>query len=150
MSFLALVLRNLFRQRMRTTLTVVGISVGITIVVALGAVTGGMKETAGAVIRQGGADFIVAQKGSADFSFSTVSEDAWAEVASLPGVERASGVLVYITRYGSNPFFPLLGMRPDELAISPPELVQGRLPEKADEAILGEGAASEHLRGDRR
>ena len=144
MSFLSLVFRNLFRQRMRTTLTVVGISVGITIVVALGAVTGGMKQTAAAVIRQGGADFMVAQRGSADFSFSTVSEDEWAQVASFPGVERARGVLIYITRYGSNPFFPLLGMRPDELAVSPPEVVQGRLPRGADEVILGESAATDN------
>jgi hypothetical protein len=35
MSFVSLVFRNLFRQRMRTTLTVLGIAVGITIVVAL-------------------------------------------------------------------------------------------------------------------
>lgn len=142
MSFVSLVFRNLFRQRMRTVLTVVGISMGITIVVALGAVTGGLKNTAEAMIREGGADFIVAQKGSADFTFSTVSAEEWEQVAALPEVERTTGMLIHVTRFGSNPFFPLLGVRPDELAAAPPELVSGRLPESGNEMILGAGAAS--------
>ncbi|MFO7571705.1 MAG: ABC transporter permease [Gaiellaceae bacterium] len=142
MSFLSLVFRNLFRQRMRTTLTVVGISVGITIVIALGAITGGLKDTAGAMIREGGADFMVAQKGSADFSFSTVSEDEWAAVIAVPGVKRTTGVLVHITRVGSNPFFPLLGVRLDQLAAASPEVITGRLPIGATEVILGEKAAA--------
>jgi putative ABC transport system permease protein len=74
MTFFSLVMRNLFRQRIRTLLTVLGISVGITTVVALGVVTEGMKQTSGAIIRTGDADFMVAQNGAADFSFSTVQQ----------------------------------------------------------------------------
>ncbi len=143
MSFASLVFRNLFRQRMRTTLTVVGISLGITIVVALGAITGGLKETAGAMIREGGADFIVAREGSADLTFSIVSEEDWRRVSALAGVERATGVVMHVTRHGSNPFFPLLGIRPAQLAEAPPELVAGRLlaPGADDEVMLGVRAA---------
>ncbi|HLG09870.1 MAG TPA: ABC transporter permease [Gaiellaceae bacterium] len=145
MSFVSLVLRNLFRQRMRTALTVVGISVGITIVVALGAITGGLKDTAGAMLREGGADFMVARKGSADLTFSAVSAKEWTQVASMQGVERATGVLMHVTRHGSNPFFPLLGIRAAQLEQSPPELVAGRLlaPGATDEVILGTSAAAD-------
>ena len=143
MTFASLVFRNLFRQRMRTALTIVGIGVGITIVVALGAITGGLKDTAGAMLREGGADFMVARRGSADLTFSTVSEKEWAAVASTEGVERATGVLMHVTRHGSNPFFPLLGIRPAQLAESPPALVSGQLlaPGATDEVILGRSAA---------
>lgn len=144
MSFVSLVFRNLFRQRMRTLLTVIGISVGITIVVALGAITGGLKGTAGAMLREGGADFMVARAGSADLTFSTVSEEEWAGVASLEGVERATGILIHVTQHGSNAYFPLLGIRPGQLALGPPELVSGRLLRAGapDEVILGSGAAA--------
>ena len=144
MSFVSLVFRNLFRQRMRTALTVVGISVGITIVVALGAITGGLKGTASAMLREGGADFMVARAGSADLTFSTVSEEEWAELASAEGVERATGVLIHVTQHGSNAYFPLLGIRPNQLEISPPQLLAGRLlePDARDEVILGSSAAS--------
>jgi putative ABC transport system permease protein len=108
MSFASLVFRNLFRQRMRTLLTVVGIAVGITIVVALGAITGGTRETVGGWLRIGGADFVVARKGSADFSFSTVSDEEWRTLDRLTGVERSTGALIRVTRHGSNPYFYLL------------------------------------------
>ena len=71
MSFLAFVFRNLVRQRVRTVLTVVGITVGIVTVVALGSVAAGFRQSASSMLKMGGADFIVAQKGSADLYFST-------------------------------------------------------------------------------
>lgn len=144
MSFASLVFRNLFRQRMRTLLTVVGISVGITIVVALGAITGGTRETVSGWLRIGGADFVVARKGSADFSFSTVSDEEWRTLDRLAGVERSTGALIRVTRHGSNPYFILMGVRPADLAEAPPELVAGRLPRPGSthEIILGSRAAA--------
>lgn len=144
MTFLSLVFRNLFRQRMRTTLTVVGISVGIAIVVALGAFTGGLKQTAGAMIRQNDADFMVARKGSGDITFSVLTEAEWRRIAAVPGVERATGVLMHVTQHGANPFFALLGIRPAQLAEAPPELVAGRLiaPGAGDEILLGARVAA--------
>ena len=63
MRFSTLIVKNLVRQRVRTALTVLGIGVGITTVVALGAITGGLKATASDLMRIGGADFMIAQKG---------------------------------------------------------------------------------------
>jgi putative ABC transport system permease protein len=144
MSFVSLVFRNLFRQRMRTLLTVVGIAVGITIVVALGTITGGLRQTVGGWLELSGSDFIVGRKGSADFSFSTVSDEEWKAVAAMDGVERATGALIRVTRHGSNPYFILVGVRAEELAKAPPELVSGRLPRPgaSHEVILGSRAAA--------
>ena len=144
MSFTSLVFRNLFRQRMRTTLTVVGIGVGITIVVALGAMTGGLRETVGGWLRIGGADFVVARKGSADFSFSTVSDQEWSQLDAIDGVQRSTGALIRVTRHGGNPYFILIGVRPKDLAEAPPELLSGRLPRpgSSHELILGSRAAA--------
>ena len=60
MSFSTLVLKNLFRQKVRTVLTLVGITVGIATVVALGTVTEGLKTAGGQFARSGGADFMLA------------------------------------------------------------------------------------------
>ena len=145
MSFTSLVFRNLFRQRMRTALTVVGIAVGITIVVALGAITGGFRQSIGGWLRVGGSDFLVARKGSADFSFSTVTEQEWAALEAIDGVERTTGMLIRITRHGSNPYFVLMGIRPEELAETRPRLVSGHLPAvgSTHELLLGFGAAAD-------
>ena len=143
MSFFALILKNLVRQRVRTVLTVLGISIGITTVVALGVITESLKGTAGEIIKLGGADFMVAQEGAADLSFSIVEEEDAEALARHPGVERAEVALFHIVRVGSNPFFFLLGRKTEDVAANPPYLVAGSVWSSAavDQLLLGERAA---------
>lgn len=144
MSFLALVTKNLLRQRVRTSLTVIGIAIGITTVVALSIVTGSARSMTESILRAGGADFLVGQKGSADLSFSTVSEDDWRAIEVHPDVAWAHGALMHIARVGSNPFFVTVGIEPDDLAESPPRAVSGALLGGApDEIALGEQASAD-------
>jgi putative ABC transport system permease protein len=141
MSFSALVLRNLFRQRLRTLLTVVGISVGITTVVALGAVTSGLKTTMGELVRGGGADFMVAQAGASDLTYSVVSERDVAALEARPDVARATGMLLEVADVGSNPYFLIFGYDRAGLAAERLALVSGRLVRAPDEVLLGVDAA---------
>ncbi len=145
MSFLALVFKNLVRQRIRTGLTVLGISIGITTVVALGVVTSSLKESAGEIIRLGGADFMVAQEGAADLSFSIVAEEDANALAEHPNVARAEGMLFHVARVGSNPYFFMIGRKGDDLALNPPPLREGALwaTGATDEVILGKRSADD-------
>lgn len=145
MSFAILIFRNIFRQRTRTALTVLGISIGITTVIALGVITNGLRSTAGEVIRAGGADFMVGQKGSADLTFSTITEDELATIAARPDVERAIGALIVVKRVGSNPFFATVGVDPVQLADVELTIEEGRrmAPGSVDEAMVGTGAAAD-------
>ena len=145
MSFITLIFKNLLRQRTRTVLTVLGISIGITTVVALTVIADGLKSTAGEIIQAGDADFMVGQKGASDLTFSTVTEDEWAALSAVPGVERATGVVIYIKRVGDNPFFVTVGISPDQLALAPLNVRAGsRLSAGAtDEIMLGVRAATD-------
>src|SRR3990172_7684050 len=127
MTFIALIFKNLFRQRVRTALTVLGISLGITTVVALGVVTTSLKSASGELLRLGGADFMVAQEGAADLSFSIVPEEDVQALAQRPDVERVEGILFHIARVGSNPFFFLGGRDGTALALNPPPLRAGSI-----------------------
>jgi putative ABC transport system permease protein len=142
-SFLGLILKNLFRQRVRTILTVLGIAIGITTVVALGSITEGLKSGAGEFVQAGGADFMVAQEGASDLSFSAVPERDWHAIAARPDVERATGVLFEVAEVGSNPYFLLFGYEPRALRGEPLEVVRGRLLAfgAPREAVLGAEAA---------
>jgi putative ABC transport system permease protein len=143
-SFAALILKNLFRQRIRTSLTVLGISVGIAAIVALGVITSSLKTSQSEVIRVGGADFLVVQKGAADLSFSTVAETELPKLAAHPNVALAQGALFDITRVGDNPYFFLLGRRAEDVSATPPTLAAGRqwTPGAKDEILLGKDAAA--------
>ncbi|HET9507645.1 MAG TPA: ABC transporter permease [Gaiellaceae bacterium] len=142
MSFSVLVLRNLFRQRVRTLLTVLGISIGITTVVALGAITSGLKSSMGELVHGGGADFMVAQAGASDLTFSAVGEEDVAAIAARADVARATGVLIEVADVGSNPYFMIFGYAPDELPGEQLALLSGRLLDAPQEVLLGADAAA--------
>jgi len=145
MSFISLIVRNLVRQRVRTALTVLGISIGITTVVALGAITEGFKGSSDEFANAGGADFMVAQEGASDLSFSAVQERDWRAIAGRSDVERATGVLLEVAEVGSNPFFLLFGYEARAVEEEQLELVDGQLPAPgaAREAIVGARGARE-------
>jgi putative ABC transport system permease protein len=145
MSFLSLVIKNLVRQRVRTALTVLGISIGITTVVALGVVTDSLKATSGEILKLGGADFMVAQEGAADLSFSIISEDSIPALSQESGVENAEGMLFHIARVGSNPYFFLIGREHSGLTARPPHLVAGNIwpADIGDGILLGKRAAND-------
>jgi putative ABC transport system permease protein len=145
LSFLTLILKNLFRQPVRTGLTVLGISIGITTVVALGVVTSSLKASAGELINLGGSDFMVAQEGAADLSFSIVPQEDVDSLSQEPDVAHVEGILFHIARVGSNPFFFLGGREAGALAQKPPNMVQGEVWESdaAAEIILGQRAADD-------
>ena len=144
-TFSGLILRNLFRQRTRTALTMLGIAVGITTVVALGAVTAGLRESSSAFVKAGGADFLVAQRGASDLSFSTLDEQVADQIAARPDVERATRVFLEVADTPGNPFFFLLGYDPGELTREPLRMLAGeRLAAGRPDALMlgSEGAAA--------
>jgi putative ABC transport system permease protein len=145
MPFFMLIFRNLLRQRIRTLLTALGISLGITTVVALGVVTHSLKATAEDILHAGGADFAIGQSGSADLSFSTLTEEQLEEVAAYPEVDHAIGVLMAFSQLGSNPFFVQLGIEPTDLEHFEVPLVEGRYlaPGATNEILLGDEGASQ-------
>jgi len=144
MSFISLITKNLFRQPVRTALTVLGISIGITTVVALGVIVSGMKATMGQMLRAYDSDFIAARKGAADLSLSTVTEKEADALDARPDVDHTIRTLMEITQVGDNPYFVTLGVRPEDLALSPPKLIAGDLLSSGaeDEILLGDGGAA--------
>ena len=145
MTLSTLVLKNLLRQRVRTLLTMLGIAVGVATVVALGSITSGLEGTSDEFVHAGGADFMVAQKGASDLSFSAVPVSEWQAIEARPDVERATGFLLEVADVGGNPFFLLFGYDPADLPGEPLGLVDGRLPRRGatSEALLGASGARE-------
>jgi putative ABC transport system permease protein len=145
MSFLSLIVKNLFRQRIRTALTILGISLGITTVVAMGVVTESLRSTSGQIINLGDADFMVAQEGSADLQFSVVPEADVNTLGDYPQVARSEGMLFHVARVGSNPFFFLIGRLTEDIATNPPPLLEGDVWTQGteDSVLLGRRAADD-------
>lgn len=145
MPFALLVFRNLIRQKIRTALTILGITIGITAVVALGIFTESAKTTTLSTLRAGGSDFAVGRHGSADLTLSVLTGDDLEKVTRYPEVVHASGVLLAFSKVGSNPFFIQLGIDPGDLDFFDLPLVEGRrlAAGAEDEIMLGSEAADQ-------
>jgi len=139
MPFALLVFRNLIRQKIRTGLTVLGITIGITAVVALGIITNSAKASTLELLQAGGSDFAVGRHGSADLTLSVLAAEDLEKVRSYSEVEHASGVLLAFSRVGSNPFFAQVGIDPEDLDFFDLKVVEGRrlAPGAEDEIMLG-------------
>jgi putative ABC transport system permease protein len=126
MHFLDFVLRNLLRRKMRTALTIVGVSVAISAVVALLSITGGYERTSKSVYASHGIDMVVVRAGVADRFSSTLDEDLGKKLQELPGVNKISATLQDSVSFegtsGPVPLngWPLDSFNFDALSILPP------------------------------
>jgi putative ABC transport system permease protein len=86
-----LVLKNLLRRRIRTTLSILGITIGIGAIVAFHAMGRGFKDTLDRMFRETGADMLVINRLRKDPAFSRVKKEEQEFIAGLPQVEHQSG-----------------------------------------------------------
>jgi putative ABC transport system permease protein len=143
MRFLALILRNVLRRRTRSAFTVLGISLGIATIVALGALMSGMTSSMEEVLKTGEADFSITQSGVADLSFSKIEANRTEEIAGLDGIERVAGVLIAIYPFEGNPYTFVWGAEQENLEMLGVTMTNGSVFSRDSEAILGRIAAEE-------
>jgi putative ABC transport system permease protein len=104
--------RNLFRRRVRTVLTVLGISVGLGLIVALVAIADGYVESFGSMATRSGSDLTVVQADVADMAFSALDDDVGNKIAGIPGVAQVAGTLFSAVPMPGTPYFLVFGYDP--------------------------------------
>jgi ABC-type antimicrobial peptide transport system permease subunit len=134
-------LRSLWSRRGRTVLTIVGISIGLTAVVALSGISEGFIREMGKLFTQADIDLVARQAGSSDLGYSAISERVGRQIATIPGVESVSGLVVGFVTMEGTPFVMIMGYDPQERAIRHFKIVQGRGLSGSREAIMGRPAA---------
>ncbi|MBZ2166692.1 ABC transporter permease [Methanobacterium spitsbergense] len=94
MSFLSLVVKNPFRNKTRSSLAIVGIAIGIMVIVALGMVTGGLKNSTQSTLKAGAAEITVVQAGSNSFGQGGTLNDTFvSDLLNISGVKDTTGIL---------------------------------------------------------
>ncbi|GMR19236.1 MAG: ABC transporter permease [Patescibacteria group bacterium] len=140
MSLLFLIIKNLFRQRVRSLLTALGIGLGIAVIVALFTLTASMVSDFSASLESGESDILVAQKNVADLALSSIDEKYVEQIEGLEGVEKARGVLLAFPRFEKAAFFVLYGENPEDSGREY-RIVEGRLIKAEGEIMVGKIAA---------
>lgn len=118
--------RNLLRRPVRTGLTVLGISVGLGLIVALVAIADGYVEQFGSMATRSGSDLTLMQADVADMAFSALDEDVGKKVKAIPGVAQVAGTLFSAVPMPGTPYFLVFGYDPQEYAFRHFKIVEGQ------------------------
>ena len=139
--------RNLLRRRVRTLLTILGISVGLGLIVALVAIADGFVESFGSMATRSGSDLTVMQADVADMSFSVLDENVGKKIEAIPGVSQVAGTFFTAVPMPGTPYFLVFGYDPQQYAFRHFKIVEGqKLSARAGtgrsrEIMLGRAAA---------
>lgn len=129
--------RNLWRRRTRTTLTTLGIGVGIATIVALGGIGEGIAEAFNALAMGSQADLVAIEADTSDMGYSTIDERVGARLSALPDVEAVAGVGFAFDMSGGTTIIFVMGYHPREFAIRHFKIVEGEPLTTQRQAIVG-------------
>lgn len=140
--------RNLFRDRTRFALSVLGVAVSVGLILLLAGYRAGVYRQASAYLDNAPGSLVVAAQGIKNFlgTSSVLPPDAAASVRSTPGVRRVIPIVsqfVIFERHGRKDGFVLIGYDPAQGG-GPWKLVEGREPEAEDELVIDRTTANQH------
>ncbi len=141
-----MIFKNLFRRKGRTILTLLGISIGVAAIVALGAMAEGLRAGYTAMVSGSQADLVLTQAGMMDITMGGVEETVADQLRAWPEVTDVDGMLMGNVQAEDAPYFFIFGYAPQGFAIAHFRIVEGQgLAEvrgvRGKPLILGRGAA---------
>jgi putative ABC transport system permease protein len=95
-----MVLRNLGRRRVRTSLTLLGIGVSVAAIVALGGLAQGMTGAFTAMMKDSQTHLLAAEA-DIDSDFSAIDERVAARIVARPDVAVVSGMIMKAAQAGT-------------------------------------------------
>ena len=134
-----LAVRNLFRRRIRTLLTIVGLGMGIMGVVAISGLTEGFIQEFSGVVAE--AELTAVEAGISDMAFSTIDERVGKRIAAMPEVEYVSGSIMGVVSFSKMPLFIVNGYHRADPNLRRFHLVEGEGLTARRQILLGRKAA---------
>ncbi len=120
-----MILKNLLRRKGRTFLTILGISIGVAAIVAMGALADGIQSGYNSFLTGSKADLVLSQPDALDVSMSSVDESIGAELAAMSEVAAVSGMLQGLVQTDNVPYFFAFGYPADSFILSRFKVIEG-------------------------
>lgn len=145
MSYFSLIVKNPFRNRTRAALAILGISIGIATIVALGMITDGLTASSQSTQNSGAAEIMVTAEGSNALSATggTLSESYVNDLQSISGVNATAGEIRGITpAAGTVSGLLVSGMNSNQTNLEGVNITNGSMyTEGSNQVILGKEIA---------
>jgi len=140
---ITLLVNNLVARPGRTLLTALGTAVGVATIVALLAVTDGIRGTAGELVRLGRADLGLFQKGTSDLTASTLPLELRPRIEARPGIQRTAPVQLLVEAIPDHSDALVFGAEPQDFLAQRLVMVRGRPVTKPGEVSIGDRLATD-------
>jgi len=143
---LRLALRNLFESKVRLLVSVGGVALAFTLVLALDAIFAGSERQVTAYIEQSEADVVVSQAGvrNMHMASSSIPRSLVPRIEGIPGVESVTPIL-YVTNMlvlgEERSLAYVIGLPEAAEAGKPREIVKGKAVPSEGEAVIDQGVA---------
>ncbi len=134
-----MILGGLFRRRARTALTIVGVAVGVTAIIAIGAWVEGINASISTMATE--ADLMVLEADIADMQLSAIEERVGAWIAALPQVAHVSGCVNGLVALEGMPVFSVRGYQPAGYAMRHFKVAEGEGLGSGRQILLGRRTA---------
>lgn len=120
-----IIIKNLLRRKIRTSLTILGVCVGVIAIVALGALADGFQAGYSSMLAGSKADLVLSQPDTMDISYSAVDESAGLSLTEMPEVSQVSGMLQGLTQAEGEAIFIVFGYSEDSFILDRFRVIEG-------------------------
>jgi ABC-type antimicrobial peptide transport system permease subunit len=134
-------IKNLWRRRTRSLLTMLGIAIGVAAVVVLSAFGEGMARGFGSADVSVDADLLVSQRDAMMLVMGAIDVEIGDELKRIRGVEEVVGSVVGFQQMPETPYFFITGEEARGFAMGRYQLTEGRALQNKRELLLGRQAA---------
>jgi len=134
-------LRNLIRNKLRTFLTLSGVSIGIAMYVGVTSYAENLKAELKLLFTNQYELIVQSKEATSPFS-SAISQKDYERLAEQEGIESVPAIIVESIKISKSPYFILAGTSSIEPLLTSISIVDGRLPDlRKQEIIVGKKAA---------
>ncbi len=120
-----MIFKNLFRRKGRTLLTVLGISIGVSAIIALGALADGFQAGYDSFLTGSKADLVLSQTEAMDVSLSSVDESIGSELLAMSEVSEVSAMMQGMVQTEGVPYFFVFGYPEDSFVLGRFKIIDG-------------------------
>jgi len=145
MNIIHFLIKDIFRKKMRVLLTIFGITIGVSVCIIMLGIGESIKHSFKDIYGKRHIDVVVQEKEQLSILLSRVDDQLAQEIRSIPAVEDAGAVLLYIHKQ-KKAAVPVFGWESGTFLFDDVELVQGRKPAPGQDQVMVGAALAESLK----
>jgi ABC-type antimicrobial peptide transport system permease subunit len=120
-----MILKNLIRRKIRTSLTILGIAIGVAVIVALGVMSGLLEDGYSSMMTGSKSDLLLTQPDAFSLTSSAIDAQIGQQLEGMPEVAQVSGMIQGVVQTAENPFFFVFGYPAESFILDRYQIVEG-------------------------